>query len=394
MVKTRNLNKASGPIAKKQRGDLSRAGKKQRECATSEEDSPEQFGKRFQSDEKVKRYKAFSKNNFIPERRVELQPGQYDDFQHELQRRNWLKLASLPKHFNPKVVKYFYANAYTLGEEGPRVSFVLGRRVLYDRATISAYLEDHLGLEEAKLCAYQNSIRSSPPSFNYKEVLDTLCIPGTLMEESRNVVERAEMKVLTEIWMTFMTSNINPTLHTSNINLYYAGLLYCIIQKKTVDIAKIISDDIHRIATSEKPMPLCFPSLITELCRFQRVIIPEYPQLDIRPPINEKFIQRHCKKEEALPPPSPLLPPPPDTPQSSPDNPTTQQQIQLILAQQDAIRIEQVEQRDYLELVSRQQRATYRATTSMYSHIRRFFQRQGPEPFVWPTDDQFSSYAE
>lgn len=107
------------------------------------------------------------------------------------------------------------------------------------------------------------------------------------------------------------------------------------------------------------------------------MIIPEYPQLDIRPPINEKFIQRHCKKEEALPPPSPLLPPPPDAPQSSPDNPTTQQQIQLILAQQDAIRIEQVEQRDYLELVSRQQRATYRATTSMYSHIRRFFSASG-----------------
>ena len=70
------------------------------------------LGQVFIDAEKKERYDNIKSWSFIPERRVKLNEGEYDEFLQGLMRRNWMTLASpLPK-FDPEIVYEFYANVW------------------------------------------------------------------------------------------------------------------------------------------------------------------------------------------------------------------------------------------------------------------------------------------
>jgi len=75
---------------------------------------------KFGTKEIHKRYKEIKHWAFIPERRVQLLPEQYDPFLDGLQRQNWMRLAEPLNMYDPEVVYEFYANSWA-GEEGTQV---------------------------------------------------------------------------------------------------------------------------------------------------------------------------------------------------------------------------------------------------------------------------------
>nr|KYP47397.1 hypothetical protein KK1_031011 [Cajanus cajan] len=80
-------------------------------------------------------------------------------------------------------------------------------------------------------------------------------------------------------------------------------LLYSVLQKDGVDIASIISDEIHKTVLSIPSLtgvskPLGFPGLITGLCLFSGSRLPVNLNKSLRPPINAAYIKIHCKSEQ------------------------------------------------------------------------------------------------
>ena len=74
------------------KGAAAEPSKGKRVRTDQSEDQPSR--KIFMTKEKEKRHEVISSWTLIPERPVKLQPGEYDQFFHELMRRNWMQLAT------------------------------------------------------------------------------------------------------------------------------------------------------------------------------------------------------------------------------------------------------------------------------------------------------------
>ena len=125
------------------------------------------------------------------------------------------------------------------------------------------------------------------------------------------------MTTLTQIWMTFLLSNILPSDHNSDLTVPKCRLVYNLLSQISVDVAGLISDAIHQFVTAEQTRyptdpakanrALGFPALITGLCQFFGVA--PAPSKLIRPPINRAFIDKFCTARQH-PAPAPAAPAP------------------------------------------------------------------------------------
>ena len=87
------------------------------------------------------------------------------------------------------------------------------------------------------------------------------------------------MKTLSQVWTTFLLANIVSIGHVSDLNVPRCHLLYCIMREDlTVDVATIISEEIHKFVRyevntrNEKAKGvLGFSALITSLSQDQGV---------------------------------------------------------------------------------------------------------------------------
>jgi len=78
---------------------------------------------------------------FIVERRVELNPSDYDVFLMGLLRRNWKKLVEPLQKFDADVMREFYANAWEKRQEREdRKTMVRGRWIPYSPQVIDDLL--------------------------------------------------------------------------------------------------------------------------------------------------------------------------------------------------------------------------------------------------------------
>jgi len=66
---------------------------------------------RFLNENKFRRYEELTQWRFLPERRVDLKPGDCDVFFMGVLRLNWKKLAEPMWKFGEEIVREFYANA-------------------------------------------------------------------------------------------------------------------------------------------------------------------------------------------------------------------------------------------------------------------------------------------
>lgn len=280
-------------------------------------------GPRFLTPLKEMRYNELKKWNLISERRVELNQGEYDAFLIGLEMRNWHTLMNPKKKFDSEVIYEFYANAWAekqLPEE--RKTKVQGKWVYYHPEAINELLGTPYP-DQSEPCAYQKE-KASPTGFDPSSVAHVLCLPGRSFQrgskgQPKRII-RKDMRTLAQVWLTFMLANITPSGHVSDLNMGRCHLLYCLMRDdQTVDVAKIISDEIQKFVDLEmnhekgkRFAALGFPALINMLCNKQGVLANVNTK--IRPPIDKKFIDKNCTNPDEHPDAVNRPAPQPDTP--------------------------------------------------------------------------------
>ena len=110
------------------------------------------------------------------------------------------------------------------------------------------------------------------------------------------------MTTLTQIWMTFLSSNVLSSDHNLDLTLPKCQLIYSTMEHISVHVAQLISDALHQFVITEPPRhpvdpdkfnkALGFLVLITGLCQFYGVSATSTKH--IRPPINRPFIDKYC----------------------------------------------------------------------------------------------------
>jgi len=78
----------------------------------SSDDDGGQSAPRLLNPYKERRFMELKRWSFIPERRVELEAGEFNIFLKGVVRRNWHKLAEPMKKYDKELVYEFYANVW------------------------------------------------------------------------------------------------------------------------------------------------------------------------------------------------------------------------------------------------------------------------------------------
>nr|KYP40386.1 hypothetical protein KK1_038278 [Cajanus cajan] len=238
--------------------------------------------------------------------RVELEAGEYTEFQGELIRRKWKKLATPEKKYNEDIIKEFNANAYPLQRtDKTRNSWVRGAMVSYSRDAINEYLGNPYSLGGDGLDEYGRIKKAR--AFNADKMDKLLCLPGCTytvgVTGNPDSFLRKNLTTTARIWQNFLYCNVYCLTHISDLNMPRATLLYSVLRKNGMDITSIISNEIHKIVLSTPSLtgvskPLGFPGLITGLCLFSGSRLPGNLNKSLRPPINAAYIKIHCKSEQ------------------------------------------------------------------------------------------------
>ena len=148
---------------------------------------------------KYQRYLDNQGREILAERRVELKSGEYEEFQQELNRRKWQKLAQPESQYNEELIREFYANAYPVQMfTKRRQSWVRGKQISYSRNTINEYLGNPCTPEEdeiQQLCSDE---------FDILSMASVLCIPGGGFEigtktQQPTILKRSNMTTITQI---------------------------------------------------------------------------------------------------------------------------------------------------------------------------------------------------
>ncbi|WVZ25927.1 hypothetical protein V8G54_004471 [Vigna mungo] len=219
------------------------------------------------------------------ERKVEQLILEAPQFGDELERMHWLRLLHYPEPASIAIVKELYANArhFSDGEE-PFVSYVRGRRVPFDVATINTFLNTQWP-EDIASCEFAAARANHFREVDFRDVEHVLCIQGghfyrNLHDKPLNI-KRAFLQPLYKYFVVLLHANISPFSH--------------------------VSDLIASRASANPKAPLGHPSLITHLCALAGVDTSEAPFERPRATINRAYYTKYCLlDEEGLP-----IPPPP-----------------------------------------------------------------------------------
>ena len=191
---------------------------------------------------------------------------------------------------------------------------------------------------------------------------------------------RTNMTTLTQIWMTLLLNNIQPSDHNSDLPLPKCQLVYAVLTRMSIHVAQLIADAIYLFASmapTRHPLDpdksnraLGFPALITGLC--QSFGVPVAPSMVIRPPIPRAFIEKYCTQRQAQG----------DAPQAAGAPPPPHQ----------ADPAGSFDTERYLWHSMRQHAANHRGLGQVHEclyHLSLNMQSQGFAPFPCPTPDQF-----
>lgn len=288
----------------------------------------------------------------------------FPEFTREIERRSQTSLAKPLAKFDLEIVLEFYANAWPT-QEGvlDQRSRVQGQWIPYDRDSISQFLGDPLILVEGETCDY--FVRKNRASgFDDVVIGQLLCSVGhdyiysTTKRQLR--ILRTSMTTLTQIWMTFLLSNILPSDHNSDLTIPKCHLVYSFMSQFSVDVTRLISDAIHQFVIAEPPRfpadptksnrALGFPALITRLCNFYG-LQTTLSRL-IRPPINQAFIDKNCLARQEQVPQLPPQHPPTLEAMQPPMHPHQQQpSLDSIIAYMHRMELQQAQLQTYIQHV-------------------------------------------
>nr|KYP74735.1 hypothetical protein KK1_007426 [Cajanus cajan] len=255
---------------------------------------------RFRSKYKQQRFLDLESRQIIAERPViEILPLIY--LTDEYRRRNWTKIGEPEDKYNEIIIREFYANAFPVRPDSKdRISWVRGKTIAYDPEAINTFLQTEYTISEED--DYRKLMKTAMNEEMSNLVLETLSLLGsqyqTGTKNQPTHILRADLKSLMRLWQAVLYNNVVPLTHTSDITISKAKFIFCILLQKDVNIATLISNEIHAIVLSKPSKsgavrPLAFPGLITGLCKAKRVVIPQ-PLVSIRRKIDHVFVNARC----------------------------------------------------------------------------------------------------
>ena len=172
----------------------------------------------------------------------------------------WGKFAEHPSNPIVSLVREFYANIMSSQQT---FSMVRGLKVSFSAASINL----HFGLtdlEDEYSVLLENSSRASLDAS-----LARLTVEGTawIKEKGGSVMKcsRPDLLPLAKVWYHIIRTKLLPTTHIETVSKERLVLLDCILEKKGINVGKLIQQEISACASRQKGC-LFFPSLITELC--------------------------------------------------------------------------------------------------------------------------------
>ncbi|KAL5579151.1 hypothetical protein UlMin_011593 [Ulmus minor] len=172
----------------------------------------------------------------------------------------WGKFAEHPSNPIVSLVHEFYANIMSNQQT---FSMVRGLKVSFSVASINL----HFGLpdlEDEYNVMLETSSRASLDS-----CLARLTVEGTTWIKKRGdsvlKCSRPTLQPLAKVWYHIIRTKLLPTTHIETVSKERLVLLDCILEKKGINVGKLIQQEISSCASKHKGC-LFFPSLITELC--------------------------------------------------------------------------------------------------------------------------------
>jgi len=274
---------------------------------------------KFTSEAAARRFLEIMHVGILPERHVNLKVGEFDDFRLELERRQWHRvLGNLPNEVDEVLVKEFYANAYNSDGSLPRQAKVRGKMIKFDRKALNTFLKTPI-FPTDRNTPYGDFLNEDK---DFEAIAARLCLPGESyvigVSGTHVRILRKHLNSLAQMWSVFSYNNISPNTHTSDINLERSYLVFAIMTGIEIDIGAVISQEIAFIASNATK--LGFPALITALCKAKGVVSDTPVLLRLQPPINSRFIFKHCMNPavDHVPAPRPVpRPRPPRVPRAS-----------------------------------------------------------------------------
>lgn len=174
---------------------------------------------------------------------------------------NWGEFVKPPSDAVLSLVREFYANL-KVKHEDYHVR-IRGKMVAFDRQSINAMFSiPELDFEHYSF--FQSE------AYPYEDVINTLCVPGTVwkLNNQRAPITFAATSLKSEAynWYHFVASRILPSGHVSDVTKSRAGLVYCILKRKTIDAGRVIMHSILQASRGTSTVIMPHSSTITDLC--------------------------------------------------------------------------------------------------------------------------------
>ncbi|KOM57254.1 hypothetical protein LR48_Vigan11g028600 [Vigna angularis] len=248
----------------------------------------------FLTKDHQKHFSNVQNRKLLMERKVTLLPQDVPEFSNEILERQGSSLCTYPEPANIAIVQEFYANAKSFSPDSePFWSYVRGQRISFSADAINEFLNTEWE-DDDELCGYAELMAIE---IDYEEIEQALCITGGSFQRNRQQqplhIKRVHLHSLSRLWMPLVHSNISPCTHVSDVTVNRAVLLYAILTGRSVNLGKLIANEIRNCATSTKA-PLGYPSLITHLCKQEGVDITIPPFEHPRKPIDMGYYTQFC----------------------------------------------------------------------------------------------------
>ncbi|KAF1879818.1 hypothetical protein Lal_00037321 [Lupinus albus] len=199
---------------------------------------------RFQECGSFMRFLEQASQNVLELRRVEFELDDYDLFLREVVRQYLDILFKSSKSYNEEMVRKFYVNAFPVPRtSGENISRVRRKVVPFDRDTMNAYLSNPY--------THTFDIMGDFQKMKSDGYLDYRTYDTNHMGAPRHIL-RKDITPLTWIWISFILRNIHPVSHTYDLPMTKAYLAFCIQDKRDMDLAAILLDELFRFLITEQ----------------------------------------------------------------------------------------------------------------------------------------------
>ncbi|KAL4331878.1 hypothetical protein GQ457_07G012620 [Hibiscus cannabinus] len=176
----------------------------------------------------------------------------------------WEKFAKHPGDVNATLVKEFYAN---IAEPNQNSMFVRCMYIRFTPSSINRYFK------LPSMVDNHTTFKEEADNETYHDIVEDLCVANSEWngkQVHRRSMDKEKLLPKAKLWTHFLKHKLMPTSHHTTISLPRMLLLHSILFGRSMDVGKIIVEEIQACLKRPKSA-LLFPNLITALCRRKKV---------------------------------------------------------------------------------------------------------------------------